>query len=401
MPRPSKGIRLWLRPARRKAKKIIANPIWIIIAGRKHIATGCLKHQIEDAEEKLAEYIANKNCHNSEAAGDLRHISQIDIADVLSTYLDDCRPRMVDQHKLELSIARLNEHWGGKMLSAVTARECRAYVESRGKPGGACADLETLRAAINHHAKENLHDGNVRITLPPKGPPRDRWLTRHEAAQLVWVCWRYRERQTVHRGQRTGQLIETPKHPLRHLARFILIGLYTGTRASAIASSSPYHEEGHSFVDLNAGIFHRLAVGKRGTNKRQPLAPIPARLLAHMRRWVRWGTVTSHFVEWNGLRVKSVKTAFGHAVVLAKLSGRVTPHTLRHTAATWLMQRGCPLWEAAGYLGMSVEMLEKTYGHHHPDHLREAARAITSKQPQNVPLVISLVERKPRHKKHQ
>lgn len=401
MPRPSKGIRLWLRPARRKDKKFIANSIWIIIDGRKHIATGCLKHQIEDAEEKLAEYIAEKKREKSEHGDDLRHISQIDIADVLSTYLDDCGPRMVDQHKLELCVARLNEYWGGRMLSDVTARECRAYVKSRGKPGGARADLETLRAAINHHAKENLHDGNVRIVLPPKGPPRDRWLTRHEAAQLIWVCWQYRERQTIHRGQRTGQHINTRKHPLRHLARFILIGLYTGTRASAIASSSPYRKEGHSFVDLEAGIFHRLAAGKRGTNKRQPPAPIPARLLAHMRRWVRRGVVTSHFVEWHGMPVKSVKTAFDHAVGLAKLPGRVTPHTLRHTAATWLMQRGCLLWEAAGYLGMSVEMLEKTYGHHHPDFLREAARAITSKQPQNVPLVISLVERKPRHKKRQ
>jgi integrase len=50
----------------------------------------------------------------------------------------------------------------------------------------------------------------------------------------------------------------------------------------------------------------------------------------------------------------------------------VTPHTLRHTAATWLMQGGADLWEAAGFLGMSVEQLERTYGHHHPDHLKGA-----------------------------
>jgi integrase len=126
------------------------------------------------------------------------------------------------------------------MLSEVTAAECRAYVQSRGKTGGARNDLETLRAAINHHAKESLHYGTVRVTLPPKGPPRDRWLTRDEAAALIWACWRYRERQTVHRGRQKGQQIATDKRPLRHLARFILIGLYTGTRASAIASASPY-----------------------------------------------------------------------------------------------------------------------------------------------------------------
>ena len=54
--------------------------------------------------------------------------------------------------------------------------------------------------------------------------------------------------------------------------------------------------------------------------------------------------------------VLSVKTAFKRAVKLAGLSGKVTPHTLRHTAATWLMQAGVDPWEAAGYLGMSVEI---------------------------------------------
>jgi hypothetical protein len=56
------------------------------------------------------------------------------------------------------------------------------------------------------------------------------------------------------------------------------------------------------------------------------------------------------------------------------------------------MQRGVPIWQAAGYLGMSAEMIERTYGHHHPDYMRVAAQAITLKQQQNVSLVISLVE---------
>ena len=395
MPRQSKGARLWLRPLRRKAGRIVANAVWIIIDGSKHIATGCLKGQASEAEKRLADYIADKYRPSRHA----RDIDQIDIADVLSIYLDDCGPRITDRPKLERAVGRLNDFWGGRMLSQVTAAECRTYASSRGKTGGTRTDLETLRAAINHHSKEGLHRGLVRVTLPQKGPPRDRWLTRDEAARLVWTCWRYRETQTLHRGRKEGQPVETEKRPLRHLARFILIGLYTGTRAGAIASASPYRDTGHSFVDLDQGIFYRLAIGRRSTNKRQTPAPIPPRLLAHMRRWVRRGAVTSHFVEWHGMPVKSVKTGFGHAVKLADLWGNVTPHTLRHTAATWLMQRGVPIWQAAGYLGMSVEILERTYGHHHPDYMRSAVEAITAKQPKNVSgrganvlLVNSLVE---------
>jgi hypothetical protein len=33
------------------------------------------------------------------------------------------------------------------------------------------------------------------------------------------------------------------------------------------------------------------------------------------------------------------------------------------------MQAGADKWEAAGFLGMSVEMLDRVYGHHHPDYL--------------------------------
>jgi len=397
MPRRSKGARLWLRPARRKNGRIVRSAVWIIIDGNRQVATGCLKSEAGEAERKLAVYIADKY----RPARFAKDIDQIDIADVLSIYLDDCGPRIADQPKLERTIGRLNNFWGGKTLSRVTSAECRAYATTRGKAGGARADLETLRAAINHHAKEGLHHGTVRVSLPPKGPPRDRWLTRDEAAKLIWACWRYRERQTVHRGRRKGLQTATEKRPLRHLARFILIGLYTGTRASAIAAASPYRNVGHSFVDLDQGIYYRLAIGRPTTNKRQTPAPIPPRLLAHMRRWVRHGIVASHFVEWHGAPIKSVKTGFRHAVQLAGLWGKVTPHTLRHTAATWLMQRGVPIWQAAGYLGMSAAMIERTYGHHHPDYMRGAAAAITAKQPanvsgqaKNVSLVVSLVEPK-------
>jgi hypothetical protein len=69
------------------------------------------------------------------------------------------------------------------------------------------------------------------------------------------------------------------------MARFVLIGLYTETRAGGIASASPYAEPGRSLVDLERGILYRKPIGKRATKKRQTSAPIPPRLLAHLRRW--------------------------------------------------------------------------------------------------------------------
>jgi hypothetical protein len=40
------------------------------------------------------------------------------------------------------------------------------------------------------------------------------------------------------------------------------------------------------------------------------------------------------------------------------------------------MQRGADPWQAAGYLGMSLEVLLNTYGHHHPDYLSDAVEKI-------------------------
>ena len=119
----------------------------------------------------------------------------------------------------------------------------------------------TLRGLVAELAER----GTVRVSLPPKGEARDRWLTREEAAALIWQCWRYREKQTIHAWGSKGEPVRTDRRPLRHIARFNLIGLYTGTRVGAIAAAPPYPEVGRSYVDLERGIFYRKSNGKRAT----------------------------------------------------------------------------------------------------------------------------------------
>jgi integrase len=403
MPRPKKSTRLWLRKERvdKRTGKRIANAQWYIVDNGKRYPTGCLADEIEAAEERLAQHIAER--YKPERR--VRDIETIDVADVLSVYDDDKRDVIANKAKHDERIGRLASWWGGKMLSHVTGETCRAYTEWRmdeernkrqiatrnakanGKrppvysrpvsTGGARRDLEDLRAAVRHHSREGLHRGEVGVWLPPKGDSKTRWLTRSEAARLVWVCWRYKETQTRRTGSNVTKTITTSKRPLRHIARFIILGLYTGTRATALAAASPKRGPGKGFVDLDAGIYYRLPQGQRETKKRQPPVPLPEHLLSHLRRWARPdknGNVPDCFVMWRGKPVASVKTGFKHACQIADLGVDVTPHTLRHTAATWLMQNGTPIWEAAGYLGMSTELVEKTYGHHHPDHLKAATK---------------------------
>jgi hypothetical protein len=50
-----------------------------------------------------------------------------------------------------------------------------------------------------------------------------------------------------------------------------------------------------------------------------------------MRRWSERRLIASHFVEFNGKPVASVKKGFGRAVRLAGQPGKVTPHTPPHS----------------------------------------------------------------------
>ena len=97
MPRRKKGIRLWLRPKRRD-RTGVRNATWIILDGEKHIATGCAADEIAAAEAKLADYVAAKYQPTRKA----RDIEEIDVADVLAIYYEDCRERQADFAKFRL-----------------------------------------------------------------------------------------------------------------------------------------------------------------------------------------------------------------------------------------------------------------------------------------------------------
>jgi len=360
MPARSKGPRLYLRPARHDKTGHHA-AIWIIRDGNHQQSTGCPAYDVSGAERALGLYITNK--HVRAAGASKRDPGQIPIADILAIYLRDVVSRHSRPKETKSRIKALDSFFGDKLLSYVTGETCRAYVAQRSTDAAARRELEDLRAAINHHRREGLCDKIVEVVLPPERPHRQRWLTRSEAARLIRSAWRYRE---VQKGK------QTDRRSRQHVARFILVALYTGTRASAVCGAALQATVGHGWVDLERGVFYRRPAGQRETKKRQPTIPLPDRLLAHMRRWKRSGQRFA--VEWNGETVQNIKKAFTNVAADAGLDD-VTPHVLRHTAATWLMQAGTDMWEAAGYLGMTVEILSQRYGHHHPDHLAGAKRA--------------------------
>ena len=363
MPRNAAGPHLWLRPERRDKvlRKVTHTAIWIIIDGKHQESTRCLRDDNRGAERALERYIGRK--HIVATRSSTRDPAEIPVTDVLTFYTAHVVPRHARPRETLQRIARLQKFFGETSLAGINGDLCRVFTGQRGSRPAAREDLSVLRAAINFHREEGRCDRVVTVVLPEKNAGRDRWLTRSEAATLISRAWRSREKQK-------GRV--TTRASRKHVARFILVALYTGTRAGAVCAAALEPIEGRGFIDLSRGIFYRRPAGHAESKKRRPPVPLPRRLLAHLRRWKRAGQAFA--VEWNGKPVKDVDKAFRR---LAHESGmpEVTPHILRHTAATWLMQLGTDLWEAAGYLGMSAEQLERNYGHHHPNHLRGARDA--------------------------
>lgn len=384
-----RGPRLWLKPAEfdKKTGAIRKHPVWVIKDGDVRRVTGCSESDTAGAEKALAAYLADK--HTSTPV-ELQPASEWLVTDVLRLYAENVVPDHARPILAAQNIATLGRWWKGKTLLQVTGVNCRAYVKHRcsqprktskpektGKPprmvtaAGARRELEDLRSAINWHRREGLCREVVEVWLPPKSEPKERWLTRDEVAKLVWTALRHHE---VQGGK------PTKKRPWRHLARFVIAGVYTGSRAAVITGAALKLREGAGLVDLERGVFYRRPLGQLQTNKRKPPIRLPQRALSHFRRWAadRGDKTISRewLIEFDGQRIGEVNQGFGKLVKAAGLGPDVTPHTLRHTAATWLMQEGADLWDAAGFLGMSVATLERVYGHHHPDHQKSAVEKL-------------------------
>ena len=127
-------------------------------------------------------------------------------------------------------------------------------------------------------------------------------------------------------------------------------------------------EQGSDLIDFNPP-------GRKRTSKGRPIIPIPVALRWFLERASLRGGELGYVINRDGERIADIKRAFASACKTAGL-GDVRPHTLRHTAGTWIAQRGVPMWETAGYLGHSHERTAELYNHHHPDHLSRTRDAL-------------------------
>lgn len=225
----------------------------------------------------------------------------------------------------------------------ITREKCREYIALRSKKGIRSAtiarELSVLKSAVNYSHKHSP----AQFEMPTLPPPRDRRLTRDEYKRLLEAC------------------------DIPHIKLFVALALSTAGRSSAILDLT------WDRVDFERGQIDLRLDGLRG--KGRAVVPMTNHAREHLLEAYQYRRC-NHVIEFAGHRVDSVKRGFRRACKLAELEG-VTPHVMRHTAASWMAEAGVPMTEIASFLGHRDSIItQRVYAKYSPTYLSKAAQAL-------------------------
>lgn len=229
----------------------------------------------------------------------------------------------------------------------ITRDICRSYRDERyragRKPNTVRKELEVVRAALNFHKRGD----KAVFELPPPPPPKEHFLTKAEVRALLKAARRF-----------------------PHVRAFIALSVSTGARQSALLELT------WDRVNFDRRLIY-LARGSAQDEQMKTRAVVPMNRRAYRYlRVLKAAATCPYVIEWGGDRVLSIKKGFAGACERAGVTG-VTPHILRHTAASWMAMAKVPMFEISRYLGHSdTRVTERRYAKLSPDFLRSAAKAL-------------------------
>ena len=258
-------------------------------------------------------------------------------------------------HSYSECLRRLSETFGGKRLSQISSFLVEGHRQRRIKAGArvrANRELSVLKNLFSRCKEWGLFEGgnpvvSVKLTKEPK--QRIRFLEPEEEDRLLAKC----------------------KEPLRTL---IVVGTNCGLRLKSEALTLRWQD-----IDLGRRTLTvQAAWAKNGKTRTVPMNSLVREALQHLPRRSEWV-----FAPRSGKQYTAVR-GFRAACQKANLED-VTPHTLRHTFATRLIENGVDLrtvQELGGW--SSLKMLER-YGHVTPSRKAAAVEGLIKNSPSNSP----------------
>jgi integrase/recombinase XerC len=241
----------------------------------------------------------------------------------------------------------------------ITTSELRGYVAALHEAGYAKTSvsrrLASLRSFFRFAQREGLADANP--AKPLRNPRPDRKLPHFLTSDEI------------------SRLLNTPSkdEPLGLRDRAILETMYSG---GLRVSETVGINDGD--LDFESGL-----VRIRGKGKRERLAPLGSYAVRALRRWLRERQLSPRepqddgapvFVNKFGRRLttRSVARMLEKHIKQAGLDARTTPHTLRHSFATHLLDRGADIRSVQELLGHKSLVTTQIYTHVSTADLRDA-----------------------------
>jgi integrase len=274
----------------------------------------------------------------------LNRPAQERVSDLWGPYKQDRIANGGSKIRLDSLWKTLEPSFGYKLGRAITKQDCRDYAAIRKRAGKSNStvktELEALRACLRWHYGK---DAPI-IVAPPPSKPRDRYLTKAEAAQLL-------------------EAIETP-----HVRLFVTLALATGARMGAILDLT------WDRVDFEHSTIDFMPAGRDKTNKRRVVVRMSTKAREALQEAFS-ARLSDHVIEYAGKPVASVKRAVAAA---ARRSGvKCSPHVFRHTAAVWMAQADVPMQKISQVLGhTSTRVTEHTYARYSPRFMEDAMAAL-------------------------
>jgi integrase len=305
------------------------------------------------------------------------------VADCWKVYWEKFGKNAAGAATLEINWKWIEQHFGLLTVSEVTQDSADAYVFKRTtgkigrvieragrktvqkvKPQTCRKELSALFAAMHFCARkpQSMFSATIieQIVLPEAGEPRDRWLRMEEMQRLLDAAAKLRRGDRLSRGE-----------------RFLWLALETAARKQAILDLT------WDRVDFETNTIHFDVPGRKKTKKKRAAVAISKALRPVLERAYseREGkgeardtglVMDNKGAVWSTVQLIAIEAGFGGARPKVLRSEKpkatgISPHVLRHTAATHMARRGVPLWKIAKILGNTLAMVEKVYAKWSPD----------------------------------
>ena len=259
------------------------------------------------------------------------------------------------------------DSWIGPIVGRVALRDLkpshmRTIRDQMTAEGRKAATVNRVWATLRHFVSwAVMHDppycsmevrNRVRSVQNVKEPAgRVRYLTPKEAKRLVKAC----------------------PEPLRSV---VLAALYTGARRGELVGHRHAESLKWSEVDLEAG-FITFSRTKSGKARFVPIAEPLRKVLKALPRSVTCDAVFIHQRRGDALTWRDVRDSWEAAIVEARIED-FHVHDLRHTAASWMVMSGVPIYTVQVILGHSIPQVTQRYAHLAPESLRPAVEKIAA-----------------------